>query len=715
MKKLFTIMLLLATSVIFAQGKLTGSITDPETNMPLPGANVMEAGTSNGTTTDFDGVFSLEVQNSEVELVISYLGFAKKRVSFSVNNGETIDLGEISLEADANALGEVVITSVADFALQRRTPVAVSTIKGDEIREKLGNQEFPEILRSTPSIYVTKQGGGFGDSRINVRGFDQRNTAVLINGMPVNDMENGWVYWSNWAGLSDVTSAMQVQRGLGASKLAISSVGGTINVLTRAADKKEGGSVEGTVGNDGYVKGLVSYNTGLMENGLSVSALFSRTEGDGYVDGTEFEAYNYYLAFGYKPNESHDFQLTITGAPQQHNQRGFAPSLSNYIRYGNGKDPDIKYNSDYGYRNGEEFTFSGNFYHKPVASLNWDWEISDNSKLSSVFYASLGRGGSVGSIGRINGSQSYSGTFKDEKGLIRADDIVAWNSGQNVPDFGDPRTGYTGGGPGKYQGQYVNGGVYPSPYVEDGDHIFSSGNGISQRSSVNSHNWFGAIINFENKLSENLTLDAGIDLRTYKGIHYRRLVDLLGADVYVDNDNINNPYNFTTETYSPKVGNTWNVFKSVDDETKIDYYNDGKVNWSGAFGQLEYNNDIISAFVQGSISNQSFKRIDYFNYLDSDPEQESDWENIVGGNIKGGLNWNIDENHNVFGNVGYYSKQPLFDAVFPSYTTNELNEDLTNEKIFGIELGYGFKANGFKANLNLYRTSWKDRFLSEKV
>ena len=83
MKKLFTIMLLLATSVIFAQGKLTGTITDPETNMPLPGANVMEAGTSNGTTTDFDGVFSLEVQNSEGELVISYLGFAKKRVAVS--------------------------------------------------------------------------------------------------------------------------------------------------------------------------------------------------------------------------------------------------------------------------------------------------------------------------------------------------------------------------------------------------------------------------------------------------------------------------------------------------------------------------------------------------------------------------------------------------------------------------------------------------------
>lgn len=67
-------------------------------------------------------------------------------------------------------------------------------------------------------------------------------------------MENSSVYWSNWAGLSDVTSAMQVQRGLGSSKLAISSVGGTINVVTRSADMKQGGSVSVGVANDNYTK-----------------------------------------------------------------------------------------------------------------------------------------------------------------------------------------------------------------------------------------------------------------------------------------------------------------------------------------------------------------------------------------------------------------------------------------------------------------------------
>jgi len=707
MRKLLALALFLTTATIFAQGTVTGTVIDSEMNAPLPGATVMVMGTNTGTTTDFDGNFSIDVKKTSGTIEISFVGFKKKSVQFNVTNGQTQNLGNIGVDADANALSEVVVTGIADLAKDRQTPVAVSTIRAEEIQEKLGSQEFPELLNNTPSIYATKSGGGFGDARIRIRGFDTNNSAVMINGIPVNDMENGAVYWSNWAGLSDVATAIQVQRGLGSSKLTVSSVGGTINVVTRSADKPQGGSVKAIVGNDSYLKTIASYNTGLSDNGWSGSFLFSRTAGDGYVDGTEFEGYNYYIGVGYKASDKHDFNFMLTGAPQQHNQRSFAPSLTDYIKYGSNGEPDRKYNSDYGYRNGEEFTFGGNFYHKPIASLTWEWKISDLSKLTTSAYASFGRGGSIGSIGRINRAQSYA-LPKTADGLIPMDDIVTYNSGGNA--FGAVRDGYTGGG-GEYQGQFVNGNNSSSMYAEDADFVNGSQNGISQRSSVNSHNWYGVISNFETNLSDYLTLNAGIDLRTYRGYHYRRLVDLMGADAYVDSDNINDPYRFLTNTYAPTIANTLNVFKSVDKEDKIDYHNDGKVSWAGVFGQLEYSKDAISAFVQGSVSNQGFQRIDYFNYLDSDPEQSSDVQNIVGGNIKGGLNWNIDEHHNVFGNAGYYSKQPLFDAVFPNYNDNLVNEDLQNEKVIGTEIGYGYRTNGFRANVNLYRTVWKDRFI----
>jgi len=709
MKKLLLFIFLISSVTAFSQGTITGKVMDTDISAPLLGANVIVQGTNNGAITDFDGNFSLNVSANSGSVVISYVGYTSMTIPFTLTNGSA-DLGVVNLSPNADALSEVVITAsgLVDIAKDRQTPVAVSTIRAQDIQDKLGSQEFPEILNNTPSIYATKQGGGFGDARINIRGFDTQNSAVLVNGIPVNDMENGLVYWSNWAGLSDVASAIQVQRGLGSSKLTVSSVGGTINIVTRSSERKQGGFFSGSVGTNDYLKNVVSYSTGLSENGWSGSFLFSRTEGDGYVDGTEFEAYNYYIGVGYKPSVKNSFEFTLTGAPQQHNQRGFAPTISDYIKYSKTGKPRIKYNSDWGYRNGEQFTFAGNFYHKPIASLNWEWKVSEASQLSTSVYASFGRGGSVGSIGKINNKQSFQ-LPRTPDGLIRVDDIIAYNSGQNVPDLGGSRDGYTGGG-NAFQGAYVNSNSRNSSYVDDNGFIRGSQNGISQRSSVNSHNWFGLISNYSTKLNENFTLDFGIDLRSYTGYHYRRLVDLLGADVYVDNDNINNPYRFSTETYKPTAGNTLNVFKSISDEEKIDYYNDGKVSWAGVFGQLEYVKNDISAFIQAAFSNQGFRRIDYFNYADSDPDQESDVENLIGGNVKGGVNWNLDEHNNIFVNGGYYSKQPLFDAVFPSFVSNEINDNLQNETIIGTEIGYGFRAKGFRANVNLYRTSWADRF-----
>ncbi len=712
MKKLTQIMtwaLFFAGAMLIYAQTVTGTVRDA--SGPLPGANILEKGTTNGTTSDFDGKFSLNVSANTGTVIISFVGYVNKSIKFSVTAGQTQDLGEIVLESD-NTLEEVVLVGVADIAKDRQTPVAVSTIKAAEIIEILGTKEFPEILNATPSVYATKQGGGFGDSRINIRGFDQSNTAVMINGMPVNDMENGWVYWSNWAGLSDVTSAMQVQRGLGSSKLAISSVGGTINVLTRAANMRQGGTAAFTYGNDNYIKTTVSYNTGKLDNGLSVSALLGRTAGDGYVDGTEGEGYNYYLAFGFQPSDSHDFQLTITGAPQYHYKRSYAEPLSVYQKYGKNGEPNIKYNSGWGWRNGEIETFAGNFYHKPIASLNWDWKLSDASKISTVLYGSLGRGGSIGSIGRINGNKSYSNKLDDANGQIRFDDIIAWNKGQTVTDFGGGQyNAPTSRTP--FNGSYVNTGDNGIPSNLGGEGKYGSDNGISQRSSMNSHNWFGAISNFNTKLNENLTLDFGVDLRTYKGIHYRRLVDVLGADKYVEFGDVNNPNGVTiTETYAPTIANTLNVFKNPADEQKIHYYNEGKVKWGGVFSQLEYTNGVVSAFIQGAFSSQSFQRIDYFNYLDSDPKQTSKWVNILGGNVKGGLNWNIDEKNNIFFNAGYYSKQPLFDAIFTDYNSNDINEDYQNETIIGLEAGYGFRSENYSLNINLYRTSWADRFES---
>jgi len=672
---------LIACSATYAQGgSVKGTIIDEETSEPVAGASVVLKGTTTGSQTDADGKFEIGgLSSGSHRIVISFVGFSTREVAVSVSSG-VVDLGSISISAEAIGLQEVSI--IASVAIDRKTPIAVSTVKGATIESKIGNQEFPEILRNTPSIYVTKQGGGFGDSRINVRGFDQRNTAVMINGIPVNDMENGWVYWSNWAGLSDVTSTMQVQRGLSASKLAVSSVGGTINIITNAAQMEKGGSVSSTVGNDGYFKFGAVYSTGLSEKGWAFTLQATHTRGDGYVDGTEFRAYSYFASLAKQLNDRHSLHMTVLGAPQWHNQRNLGSFDG--VTYDTLQNRGIRYNPQWGLKDGEEFSWVKNFYHKPKAFINHYWTVSPKTEIATSAYISIGRGGGTGDLGRINGRFRTDRRFKEltpgGDGTVRWDEIVSWNQGGNVPLFGANNTAWNQGG--GFDGQYVGTNANP-------------GTGFIRRSSMNSHNWYGVLSTVNHEINNNLSVIGGIDVRYYKGIHYRRVEDLLGLAAFYDDDDINDPVKYVTGEGK--------------DGGKIDYYNDGLVKWGGLFSQLEYSKDQLSAFAAGSISSQSFKRIDYFLYEPA--EQESDWENFLGGTVKAGVNFNLTSNHNVFVNGGFFSQQPIFDNVFLN-NTNTVNANAENQKVYALEVGYGYRGRYAAVNLNAYNTEWTDRQIS---
>src|SRR5210317_2049642 len=540
-------------------------------------------------------------------------------------------------------LEEVVVSSkVIDLVKERVTPVAATTIKASEIALKVGNLEFPEIMNTTPGVYATKQGGGYGDSRISLRGFDQRNTSFLINGQPVNDMENGWVYWSNWQGLTDVASGIQIQRGLGASRLAVPSVGGTVSIFTKAAQKSEGGSVLQMVGNDGYTKTGVTYNTGKNENGWASSFLLSKWAGNGYVYNTSGEGWTYFAAVGYAPEGSdHELNLSILGAGQWHHQRDVWVSIRDYQNFGE-EGIDQRWNSNGGTLNGEEYSLRRNFYNKPLATFNWDWNISSNLKLATSLYGSAGRGGGTGPRGnnyrasatdilpfRKDLTEHYLENgrgSRDANGFIDFDAIVAAN--QSTTE------GYTGDISG-FQGQLIGSNGFRDSNVNRSV--------LVRRASMNSHDWVGAISNLEGQFGKFRT-SIGVDLRSYKGYHYRVLNNLMGLDGYYStgNRNSNGQIINTLIEASP--------FKNTGIRgPKIDYYNNGIVGWQGVNGMVEYSkDDKLTAVIQAGLSNQSFQREDFF---DQPAKPISDKENVGGGYIKGGANINLNEKSNVFFNT----------------------------------------------------------------
>ena len=368
-----------------------------------------------------------------------------------------------------------------------------------------------------------------------------------------------------------------------------------INIITNAAEMEQSGAFTTTVGNDGYQKYGLSFNTGLNDKGWAFSFQGTHTRGDGYVDGTKFRAWSYFASISKQINDNHMLALTVIGAPQWHHQRLIAGRFDN-ISLRTFVDPDdtnnentetgrgIKWNHTWGELDGEEFNWRRNFYHKPKAFLNHYWTLGPNTDIKTSAYVSIGRGGGTGPRGRLRTPGSIFDSFSgfgagthDENGQVRFDDIVRYNSGQVVEGWGDAKT--------PVDGQFI--------VTNDGR---DGGSGFVRRASMNSHNWFGILSTLTHKLSDNLSLVAGIDGRYYKGIHYRRLENLLGADAYLSRSDDNNPNNVITDESSATFGN-FSDDSYKDGDNVLNYWNDGLVGWFGVFTQLEYTTDKLSAFV----------------------------------------------------------------------------------------------------------------------
>ena len=686
-----------------AQTKIIGTVTDANTGEALIGATVI-FGKGQGTATDFDGNYSFKIHEGERSLKVSYVGY--KEISKTITVDKTPQA--LNFKLKTVLLNEVQV--VADIARDRETPVAFSTIPMKKISEELASQDIPMVLNSTPGVYATQSGGGDGDARITIRGFNQRNVAVMIDGIPVNDMENGWVYWSNWFGLDAVTSSIQVQRGLGSSKIAIPSVGGTMNILTKGTGNKAGGTLKQSVGSYGKLRTSWGYNSGRLESGWGYTLAGSFKRGNGFVGETWSEGYFYYAKIQ-KEIGNHILSLSAMGAPQKHGQRSYKSDIATYdttIARSLGDTSDfsvrvvnkgIRFNKHWGHldrwtldnngdtiHNRETLNTKQNYYHKPQFSLRDFWTVNDKFYVSNILYASIGHGGGT----------SISGSSYDANGQYNLQDTYDGNAG----------------GP-----------FSVDPTYSDTEH--KSGNYL--KSSINNHFWYGGLSTLNYQATDEISLSGGLDLRYYKGQHYREIYDLLGGDYAIVTDD---------KTQKSSVKREGDI---------ISYHNDGIVKWSGIFSQAEYSNGMLSAFFNISGSNSAYKRLDYFrkkdlvladttirealgtdlnfgeyisdtvtvsgvDYTVNSKEAKTastDWKWIRGYTVKTGLNVNLDEYNNVFFNTGYISKAPRFANVFDY--DNSMFKGIKNEIVKAVEGGYSYRSSLFSANVNTYYTVWENK------
>lgn len=678
-------MMFLFAGTAYAQVTVSGQVTDADTGDALPGANVVIEGTTMGTATDQNGRYSISgVPNGTHTLTATFVGYDEKEEVVTVR-GDDVTVN-FSLNFTSQALEALEV--FASRAVERETPVAFTNVDKVQIQRELASRDVPMVMNTTPSVYATQQGGGAGDARVNVRGFNQRNVAIMINGVPVNDMENGWVYWSNWDGVGDATSSIQMQRGLSAVNLATPSIGGTMNIITDPTANTRQVMAKQEVGNDGFLKSTVSLSTGLINNKYAFTVSGVRKTGDGYYDGTWTDAWAYYGAAAWNISDKQRLDFYAVGAPQRHGQNLYRQNLAAYDHefarevfeddgLSQGEIDDILADFPEGGRRWNqnasvaESSFSQtqnngfgevdrgsddyinereNFFHKPQLNLNHYYQISDKSLLSTVVYYSGGKGGGTGTHGSMG-----------------------WN----------------------YDG--------PSRVIDVAStYQRNQANGASRGILRNSHNvqyTIGAISKFKRTINENLTAEVGVDWRTAEIQHYRTVRDLMGGTGYLRSDS-----------------DFWGGERSLQPGDKFNYDNTNTVDWFGAFAQGEYSKDELSAYGMVGVSTISYSFEDFFRDAGDGTPFTIDSGNLSGVQVKGGASYEMSDNLSVFGNAGYVSKVPIFDGVIDDITGARL-EDPQNETFIAIEGGIDFRSTDRKlaGKVNFYNTTWNDRTITRTI
>ena len=683
---------------LFAQS-ITGLVTDADTN-PLSGANVVVNGTDLGAVADESGFYSIKLDSGTYTVTVTFIGYSSQSQEV-VMGGEDVKV-DFALAIDAITMSALeVLASRAD----EKTPVAYTTVGKEELEFRLGSQDVPMALNTTPSVYATQQGGGAGDARINVRGFNQRNVAVMINGVPQNDMENGWVYWSNWDGVADAAQSIQLQRGLSAVNLATPSIGGTMNIITNPASADKGGLFKQEGGAGGFLKTTMNYNTGLMMGDkLALSGTLVRKTGDGIIDATWTDAWAYYMGASFQANKNNRFELYAIGAPQRHGQNLYKQNIATYSQELAG---DVDGYDESAYEAGAKFeteggrtfnqnwapvssTYTGkqywymygvgglfgggnqdrfnsgflnereNYFHKPLVNLNHFMTINEKTRLSSVLYWSGGSGGGTGTYGSSFRKPAVDGQkwYRSSPWGWDWDAAIATNSDRVDTDF----------------------------------HATENRSKGILRNSINRQDTYGLISKLNYEVSDELELQVGLDWRTAGIEHAREVRDLLGGDYYVDYADDNAP-----DGKVVKLGD------------EIAYHNSTTVDWIGGFLQGNYTKDKLNLYGMGGLSSIKYSYQDHFTVANEVIKADA----ISTFQVKGGAMYDVDDNVSVFANTGYVQKPPIMDNVI--YFDGTVASDPTNESFISSEAGVNFSSDNFAVKVSAYNTDWKDRNLTKSV
>ncbi len=575
-------------------------------------------------------------------------------------------------------------------------------------------QALPSSLSSSKDVFNNIASYKFSEMRFNVRGYDSQYSNIYLNGIRFNDAMTGYGPWSLWSGLNDATRNQENTPGLKSSGFGIDGIGGTTNVNARASQVRKGFRASVVNGNSMYrFRAMVSYGSGLLDNGWSYALSFStRQGGNSYVDGIYYNAYGYFGSiekrFG---GDRHNLALTVMGAPtergaqQASTQEAYDLLDNNY------------YNPNVGRQNGKLRNTRVRDYHEPIVMLNYGFDISSSTKLQAAASFRFGKNG-YSALTWTDGPDprpdyyrylpSYYGNRKYET----ANGIDPDMTGQETYNLAIMES----------RRQWL---TDPNKSLIDFDKMFernyrrnTTGAGgiymIEERHTDQRDFNFAA--NIAHTFKNQSILRGGLTARINRTEYYDEVKDLLGADYWLDvdkfalrdNGNIDPAIYQNDLQYYMKHGDARHVKEG--DKFGYDYYANLRqaqlwAQYNATFGGFTmslggevgytamWREGLLmkGLFAKNSLGNS--KTLDYLTYK-----------------AKGEFAYRFSGAHAIEANVTYMVNPPQFrDAFVSGRTRNTTTPGLDTEKIFGADLSYNLNLPWITARISGYYSTIADQ------
>ncbi len=688
MIKRYLVLLLAVLPVlgVMAQtGSVTGRVTDAEKGNILPAVTV-RIGTQQ-TTSRSDGSFELErIATGNAVIDFSLNGYEELTMQISVT--ENTNIGTVALKL---APASDISAGLAEINL-------AALDSDDDARA----QNVSGLLSSSNDVFVSTASYTFSSAYFRMRGYDADFNSTYLANSPINDAETGRTLWALWGGLNDATRNKVSVNGLAPASFSFGNLGSVTNIITRASQQRAQTKLTYSLSNRQYTNRLMlTHSTGLMDNNWAVTLSASRRWGqEGYVEGTFYDAYGWFLGVEKKLNDKHSLAFTALAAPVKRGMQGGSTQEA-YDLTGNNY-----YNPNWGWQNGEKRNARVRNMNQPIMVLNHFFKPTDNTQITTTASFLFGKT-STSALNWYNARDPRPDYYRYFPSYFPVDPVNPTDpdDGFYLPIVPEMMADKWKNDPSVSQVNWDR--LYQTNYLsnnqgEQARYIIEERHNDQQQINLSS------FINHD--LKDNVRLSGGIELSSYTGSYYKILNDLLGGNYWVDIDQF-------AERDFP--GNDSIGQNDLDNPNKIIYEGDKfgydyKLHQQSGniWGIAQFTTTNFDYFVGGQLSYTSFWR-EGFKRNGRYPQNslgKSEKNNFLDYALKAGGTYKITGRHFVEANLAYLTRAPYMRNAFVSPRVRDAVVPVINsEKIFSTELSYHLRSPLVKARVSVYHTTFTDQ------